>query len=205
MYVGDDGDAHNARLCSVIGWRRKYRRHPVRSATRQSAVDCLALKLVHRRRRDEAYAIVQAIHIDHCAHALCHLGDCGNEDAATTTDEEIARPGAELVAFNQRPVVRLEFEQSLRVRHHTWTMAAAERARAGANWSFLRRPCQPKARVNVAAVASAPKFHVMSFGTGCRSVNAPPILSQRHLAMFLLAGEIAHGSRWEQEGEHATY
>jgi hypothetical protein len=65
--------------------------------------DSLALKLVHRRRGGEAYAIVQAIHIDHCANTLRHLGDCGDEDATTTTDEEIARPGAESVAFNQRP------------------------------------------------------------------------------------------------------
>ena len=33
----------------------------------------------------------------------------------------------------------------------------------------------------------------------------PPTLSQRHLALFPLVGEVAHGSRWEQEGEHATY
>ena len=182
MAVRDDCDAHNARLCSVIGWRRKYRRHPVRSATRQSAVDCLALKLVHRRRGGEACAIVQAVHIDHCANTQPHLGDCGDEDAATTTDEEIAGPGTESVAFNQRPVVRLEFERSIGVRHHARVMAAAERASAASDWIVLRRPCQPKARVNVAAVASAQIFHVMGLGTGCRSVNAPPILSQRHLA-----------------------
>ena len=153
--VCNHGDTHNARLCSVIGWRQKSRRHPVRSATRQSALDCLALKLVHRRRGGEACAIVQAIHIDHSANAFCHLYDCGNKNAAATTDEEIARSGAESVAFNQRPVVRLKFEQSPRIRYHSWIMAAAERARAGASWSFLRRPCEPKARVNVATVASA--------------------------------------------------
>ena len=33
----------------------------------------------------------------------------------------------------------------------------------------------------------------------------PLTLSQRHLALFPLVGEVAHGSRWEHEGGHATY
>src|SRR5205823_2838337 len=108
---------------------------------------------------------------------LCHLGDCGDENAATTTDEEIAVPRAEPVAFNQRPVVRLEFEQSIGVRQHTRVMAATERASAAPDRIVLRWPYQPKARMNVAAVASAQIVHMMSLGTGCRSVNAPLILS----------------------------
>src|ERR1700727_3440329 len=86
------------------------------------------------------------------------------------------------ITLDSTPAKQKMAKAQLRVRHHTWIMAAAERACAGANWSLLRRPRQPKARGNVAAVASAQIFHVMGLGTGCRSVNAPPILSQRHLA-----------------------
>ena len=159
MYVGEHGCALR-RLWPVIGWRRKNRRHPVRCATRQSALDCLALKFVRRRRGGEACAIVQAVHIDHCANACCHFCDCGDEDAATTTDEEIARPGAESVAFNHRPVIRLEFEQSSGVRHHAWCVAAAERASAASDRIVLRPAYQPKSHMNVAAVASAHIVHV---------------------------------------------
>jgi hypothetical protein len=65
-----------------------------------------------------------------------------------------------LVAFNQRPVIRLEFEQSSGVRHHAWCMAAAERASATSDRIVLRPACQPKPHMNVAAVASAQMVHV---------------------------------------------
>lgn len=32
-----------------------------------------------------------------------------------------------------------------------------------------------------------------------------PPTSQRHQALFPLVGEVARGSRWAQEGDHATY
>ena len=33
----------------------------------------------------------------------------------------------------------------------------------------------------------------------------PPTLPQRHLALFILLREVAHGNRREQEGERATH
>jgi hypothetical protein len=72
-----------------------------RSATRQSTVDGLALKLVQRRRGNEACAIDQAVHIDNGASASCHLCDCGDEDAAASANQEITGSGSKLVAFNE--------------------------------------------------------------------------------------------------------
>jgi hypothetical protein len=71
------------------------------AATRQSSVDGLALKLVHRRRRNEACAIDQAVHIDNGASASCHLCDCGDEDAAASANQEITGSGSKLIAFNE--------------------------------------------------------------------------------------------------------
>jgi hypothetical protein len=66
-----------------------------------------------------------------------------------------------LVAFNQRPVIRLEFEQSSGVRHHAWCMAAAERASAASDRIVFRPACQPKPHMNVAAVTSAKTVHAV--------------------------------------------
>ena len=35
--------------------------------------------------------------------------------------------------------------------------------------------------------------------------TSPLTLSQPHLVLFPRVGEVAHGGRWVQEGEHATY
>jgi hypothetical protein len=75
-------------------------RHPICRAPRQSVVDGLALKFVHRGRGSEAPTVIQAVHIDDRAQAFVYLGDSGDEDAAATADEEIAGAGAESVPLN---------------------------------------------------------------------------------------------------------
>jgi hypothetical protein len=57
------------------------------------------------------------------------------------------------------------------------------------------------------------KARLVKYDAMCQAITAAytvdevkDILSQQqHLALFLLLGEVAHGSRWEQEGEYVTY
>jgi hypothetical protein len=46
-------------------------------------------------------AIRTTLAYDGSASALCHLCNCGDEDAAATANQEITGSGSKLVAFNE--------------------------------------------------------------------------------------------------------
>ena len=92
-------------------------RHPIRRAPRQSGVNRLALKLVHRRRRRETPAIIHAVHVDDCAHTFCHFSDSGDEVAAAAADQKITGASPEPVPFlpaTNHPHAPPVFPQDLR-------------------------------------------------------------------------------------------
>src|ERR1700760_3808796 len=134
-------------------------RHPIGRSSRQSIVDRLALELVHRGNRRELPTIIQAVHVDDCAHTFRHLRDSRDEDAASTADEKIAGAGAKPVSLNKRPIIRPHLERSLRVGEHARIMIAAERAGTCPKRIVLWWLRQPEAHVNVAAMTSAQTVH----------------------------------------------
>jgi hypothetical protein len=127
---------------------------------------------VHRRIRRKAATIVQAVHVDDCSHTFRHLRDSSDENAAATTDEEIASAGSESIPLNQRPIIRPHLELALGVRKHARIMATAKRASASPKWILLGRLRQAKTHMNVAAMASAKTIHTSSLGTQGTGVNS---------------------------------
>src|SRR5215469_8059660 len=106
------------------------RGHPVCRSTGQSGLGRLTLEVVQRRNRCEAFAVVQAVHVDDRLRSNSQFGDCRDEDATALTDQKIAGAGSEAVVLSKRPVVRRNLKLALRIRKHTWPVAAAERAGA---------------------------------------------------------------------------
>src|SRR5215831_6918321 len=106
------------------------RGHPVSRPAGQSSVGRLAFEVVQRRNRSEAFAVVQAVHVNDRLGSSSQFGDCRDEDATAPTDQKIAGAGSDAVVLCKRPVVRRNLKLALRVRKHTWPVAAAERTGA---------------------------------------------------------------------------
>ena len=137
------------------------RGHPVCRSAGQSSVGRLALEVVQRRNRCEAFAVVQAVHINDRLSSSSQFRDCRDEDATALADQKIAGAGSEAVVLDKRPVIRRNLKVALRVRDHTWPVAAAERASAFAERTIFWPLRKSKTDINVSAVTPAQMFHAV--------------------------------------------
>ena len=89
--------------------------------------------------RGEAVTLIQAVYVDHGAEPVGHLGDRGDEDAASAANQEVAGFGAEAVVLDQGPVIGPDFKVSIAIGEDARAMAAAKGTGATTQGELLRR------------------------------------------------------------------